>query len=1380
MKKIHRSVYGLLAALVWLPSSAAFAKFEAPEPLKPWVGWVLKGREDQLCPFFNGGQARTLCRWSSPLALSLDDKKGAFSLQAKSFTEGWIPLPGDADHWPQDVKAGGNSLAVVLKDGRPQIFTDKGAYGITGSFSWDSLPQSLAIPSEIGVVRLSVRGSPVAKVTRDDDGRLWLESKPVEESERDQVSVRVHRLVTDDVPLTMTTRVTLEVSGKTRDFFLPSPLPTGFIPMSLESPLPAQFQQGEQGGRIKVQVKAGTWDVELKARHQGPVTEFVAPPSDFGDEVWAFEARNDLRLVNVTGVPAVDPNQTTLPDDWKSYPAYRMKPGDKMAFEEKRRGDSDPQPDQLSLNRDLWLDFDGRGFTLRDAISGTMAKSSRLETQRTLKLGHVAINGPGGPKDQLITSLGEGREGIEIREGQVSVSADSRIEGRRWKIPATGWAHVFQSVSETLHLPPGWRAFAVIGADSVPETWVNRWTLLEIFLVLVAALSFGKLWGRKWGLIALLGLGLTVTETGAPLWAWIAVLAGLALLRFLPEGRLRKLVRIYWFLSLLVLVVFAVPFLVDQARMGLYPSLEEVEAFPMPAGGMAKAEYGLATSAVPPPPPQEAPAPQALEEAEKTVEQQVERAPKIEGRQMLMKKMPSSLLNEYQPGAKVQTGPGLPEWSWRSVEINWFGPVEEGEGLRLLLIPPCANMVLSFARVLLMALLIVCVLDLPEDRRPRLLRWFASSKATASAVVLMALAMIFAPSRAHAEFPSADLLQELQNRLLEKPVCYPNCASISRMRLEATPSALTLRLEVHVDALSAVPLPGVAKEWTPSEVAVDGAAGAKLVAVKTKGKENAPVAAMPPSGGAALTRSEDGRLWVELDPGVHQVLMTGPLPDRQNVQIPLPLKPYFVEAKADGWSVTGLHEDGLADDNLQLMRSQVSAETSPAHAEAGALPAFLRIERRIVLGLTWEVETHVMRVTPVGTAVVVQVPLIVGESVTTPGYRVNEGKVVVNLAPQATEASWRSTLLESATIPLKAEDSTDWTEVWTVEVSPIWHVQMQGIPVVRHYDSGAWLPTFQPWPGEEAKLEILRPEAVEGQTLTIERSRLSLKPGFRSTEADLTLTARSSLGGQHAVTLPKGAELQSVSINGGLQTVGQVGDTVTLPIVPGEQNFEIKWNGPQGIGEFFRAPQVGLGIASVNASMEVAIPQRWVLFVGGPRLGPAVLFWGLVVVLLLASMGLGRVTLTPLKTRHWFLLGLGLTQVPVWASIFVALWLLALGWRKSRDGGSNFFFDLHQLLLAALTIAALVVIVFSIERGLLGIPVMQIEGNGSTDSLLLWFQDRIPPLMPRPWVVTLPMYVYRAAMLAWALWLAFALLKWLKWGWECYTAGGLWRPLRSR
>jgi hypothetical protein len=35
-------------------------------------------------------------------------------------------------------------------------------------------------------------------------------------------------------------------------------------------------------------------------------------------------------------------------------------------------------------------------------------------------------------------------------------------------------------------------------------------------------------------------------------------------------------------------------------------------------------------------------------------------------------------------------------------------------------------------------------------------------------------------------------------------------------------------------------------------------------------------------------------------------------------------------------------------------------------------------------------------------------------------------------------------------------------------------------------------------------------------------------------------------------------------------------------------------------------------------------------------------------------------------------------------------------------------------------------------------------------------------------------------MLAWSLWLVFALMRWARWGWTCFGAGDLWRPRARR
>ena len=97
-----------------------------------------------------------------------------------------------------------------------------------------------------------------------------------------------------------------------------------------------------------------------------------------------------------------------------------------------------------------------------------------------------------------------------------------------------------------------------------------------------------------------------------------------------------------------------------------------------------------------------------------------------------------------------------------------------------------------------------------------------------------------------------------------------------------------------------------------------------------------------------------------------------------------------------------------------------------------------------------------------------------------------------------------------------------------------------------------------------------------------------------------------------------------------------------------------------------------------------------------------------------------------------------------------------------------------------LSLQALSALAAAVAEGLLGQPAMQIAGNGSQAGQLLWYQDRTGETLPQPWVISVPLWVYRLLMLAWALWLANSLLNWLRWGWGRFSADGLWRKSTRR
>src|SRR5439155_939123 len=134
--------------------------------------------------------------------------------------------------------------------------------------------------------------------------------------------------------------------------------------------------------------------------------------------------------------------------------------------------------------------------------------------------------------------------------------------------------------------------------------------------------------------------------------------------------------------------------------------------------------------------------------------------------------------------------------------------------------------------------------------------------------------------------------------------------------------------------------------------------------------------------------------------GTHQVLLEGPLPDVDRVEMPLPLKPRRVEAHAEGWTVEGLREDGLAADNLEIVRVGERTESTSDGLRPVPLPPFVLVERSLSLGLSPQANTRVVRVTPPGSAIVIEVPLIPGESVATPDVRVQGGKALVSMGPE--------------------------------------------------------------------------------------------------------------------------------------------------------------------------------------------------------------------------------------------------------------------------------------------------------------------------------------------------------------------------------------------
>jgi hypothetical protein len=1386
---VHRHVTPFaLAALVLAMGSVAadpavaqpISRQDVPPDLRPWVPWVLDEVPQLGCPRVQG---RAVCVWPGRLRLDLSGSGGTFDLRVHADRDADLLLPGTAQHWPLDVRLDGRAVAVYGKGGTPRLRIPSGRHLVAGRFVWSRLPESLAVPATIGLVELGLDGRPVPRPRREDGGLLWLRARVDEAAgEGESLRLQVFRHVADGIPLFVETRLQLEVSGRAREVRFPAALLPDSVAVAVSGDLPARVEDRV----LRVQVRGGRYAVRVLARIEGRPDALARPSPDEAAEgepgteawpereVWVFATNEELRQVELSGPPAIDPSRTELPADWRTLPAFLVEPGGSLAIATVRRGQPEAPPDALQLSREIWLDPDGHGASVRDSFGGTLHARTRLDLLPPGALGRVAVDG----QDQLVTANPQTDDaGVELRRSALQMVADSRLT-LGGALPAVGWSTGVEQLHARLHLPPGWTILAARGVDQLRGTWTSRWTLLGFFFVLLVAFGAYRLFGPRHAALAVATLVLTYGEPGAPFYVWLSLLGAIALRRVAPTGRLGSLGRIWFLVSAAMLVLLLVPFARDQVRDALFPQVARGGAqYGLGRGGFADnltaaqaprartsgvaggvpggvvggvvggtvAEEGAADKAA----AFEAPIAASAEQLEKEMAQ----APAEQ-------RLPSSVAPRYaynvaleqDPKAVLQTGPGVPSWTWGEYSLSWTGPVGQDHRMRLVLASPGLNRLLAALRLVLLGLFAAVLLT---GRWPRLPGRAAG--AAPAAGVLAGILLLTAPGARAAEpqTPSPQILEKLKQKLTRPEPCEPACLTTPDLRLQLGPRTLEISAEVHAAADGAWAVPGPLASWAASDVRVDGAST------------------------TAVALLADGFLRVRLPPGVHRIVASGPVPPGDSFTLQFAEPPRRARAVAPGWEVSGLRVDGPPEASILLSRRLAAG--AAGEAVEGRYAPWLEVTRTLGFGVTWTVTTRVRRVTPLGTPVALRVPLLPAEAPTRADFVVEGGEAAVSLGRDETQTSWQSTLEQAGEITLEAPEGRPWSEVWRLQCSAVWSCTAQGLPPVERIAGGVLAPEYRPWPGESLQVALAHPPGIEGQTLTLDSVSLEATPGTRIESLRLQIRARSSREQPLRLGLPEESEVQQVLLDGRERPMRPDEGELRVTVPAGTHDVAVRWQQPRGMGAVYSIPRVGLPGPAVNVTQNLTLPpSRWLLVTRGPAWGPAVLFWPYFVFLLAVAFALGRISRSPLTSTQWVLLGLGLSQIPALGALVVAAFVFALALRRERQPEGAFLFDLTQLLLVVWAVVSLVLLYSAIHTGLLFRPDMQVAGNGSTDTALRWYADRVAGETPGAGVVSLPLWVYRVGMLVWALWLAAGLVRAIGWGWRAFGEGGFWRRLIRR
>ena len=1250
-----RSVLRFLVMWLLLFTQSSFASI--PTFLEPWAQWIGLQQLESDC--LQDDQEQRLCDWPGQLKLTIEPNGGGFHLWVAIDASIAVRLPGNSEFWPRDVqiKQRGESQAypgLIVADslGSPQTFLKPGEYEIYGIWNWEKRPKSIPLPPNIALVSTKVSKDIVAQHNLEKN-QLDLQPKELtkQANSKGSVQIEVYRELVDTVPQQLNTVVKLTVSGKEQTFRVNGIDLPNTHQIKFNSPLPAR--KANAGG-YEVKASPGLYVLRVQSRWIQPQLQFAAQPGlgidktalwpDF--EIWAFRSRPKMQQVQIIG-QSIDGNTTNQPTLWRHLPTYVLTKNQPLRIEPIEEGSSSTAQPQLQLSQDLWIDLDGQNFITVDSIHGQANGLTRLEGQLGLELQRVSNGATQLPITRRDPDKST-RQGVELRDPKVELTAVGLTSIKTTQF-ASHWRANFDRVRSSLTLPPGWLLLAVNGDLGTSSAWLNQWTIWDIFIGLGGiVLCFYCI-----GLVGAVLLGMLTVLIFQSLPELIFGISGL-LLVFLSikhqAGQVGQILGLIGILIGLSLGIKGLIFSAEQIKFTIYPQLA-AEFQQNHILSESKHEAGLQNMA------QDA----VIERSNKAKlsvrnaysSSSIAKTMQSDSIVITKPRTTSSFRSALPQLEKIQTGRSAPEWQGRQHQLYALGPVQMDKTIKIQLLRPWQTALWNITSVILfwVILLIVFVQNKTLVHKRVNVRLLLSPSITA--ILLLGVISVWPTASVAADTIAIDqkTYEDLARYLNKKPLCFPKCSSIETGNLIIADNELTWTLIAHAQSRALVYLPN-SPEWEPEHITIDG----------------------QPAYWHLRRQTHTAQLAIEIMPGQHSIELQGPI-NASTINFKIPMIIHNSTVHAAEWSSFPASPQYPLKSSLALQQmalpntaQRFNANHNITNSEILGSP-YLQIERRLRLDVDWQLTTTVRRMNLTQTQINLELPLWPGEQ-PLENLELDKGIVKLRLKSGQSKLTWKSSVKPQAQLLLKAKRQSLYTENWVIEPSRRWYLQWNPVdalfPILTYNARSSSTKQWLPWPGQAIEVQAQRLTTVDGQSQSIERANLTVEQGAEVDLYTLNLEFINALAGSYKLTLLDGAKLLDAQLDNTPIPISKSLELIAQ-LKPGKQQLAIRWQRPHqsALKQQLSRFKSSLGITNISIHV-IPVTNSWILHVFGPEFGPAVMIWGVAIVLLTLAICMIIIQRfvhfkLPIKPYEWLILAFGMTQLWPFGFGLIAIWIVWIG-----------------------------------------------------------------------------------------------------------------------
>jgi len=1379
-----------------------------PEPLRPWIPWVLRGQEERLCPEL--AENDRICQFLSRLSLDVKGNQARFVLEGRNFSPGLVPLPGDSLGWPREVRANGKPMPVMPAEEGAAIRLPAGPFRIEGTLSWEAPPQAVKASPGVALIQVVRNGLPLDGIGTDGEGMLWLGKRedegPDEDAKagqgQDMLDLRVFRNLEDGIPMTLETRIEMDLDGAPRTLKLGRILPAGSRVLSMQTALSAKLSNQ---GELEVQGRPGHWEISVRSRFSGFPATFAAASLESpwpAREIWSLRQEPSLRQIQLKGNAAIDPSQSGVPAEWARLPGWAVGTGAALELQEISRGPRLGDSLHAQMHRTLWRSADGSHFTVQDQLHGKATSAfHRLSWKDPLQVGRAEISGKG----QILSSLGGKEKGIPVPPGELDVRLLSILPFQS-TLDVSPIPQALDRAELSLHWEPGTWLLEVLGPNRTIGTVAASWHLADLAILALIALLIGRRHGWRPAVFTTLLLSLShhllPSTAGFVLHLLVASAMAEGLLRRM-RGKVATLALRGWVaLAALLLACNLVPELLDQAKLAAFPSLESPNGEPIP-GPTTRNEL-----VVPPARPQEEPkpsvdtairdqAPTAPNEGGSTEARTVVWAPatpsSVMSNSVLDKISPSSdgLLGEEVDASQenvvdaVLAGQGN-ESKRKKKTTKLRGGMPMGDGAMHAVSVPSRKRSSDEDAYLDGVVSTGPALPVDSTAATALCEWDGEVPGNARITALWIPPFGVRLWRAFVILGWIAVLLRLV-RLI------PRIAGIAHVRRRwrtvaklALPALLLLGGNAQA---SDIPSKQMLDELRTHLLETESECGESCVdlaraQVTVSGKQvriqlsydaqERQIVTLPQLTGISLhTTTTPGiplsrhgnDLLALIEAGRHDLTLEGSW-SAQDISIQFPQPVRRMEVSAPGWTRTG-----AARNVCHLSRSAASApqrSSGQADSQQVEIPAFVEVTRRLHLGREWSVSNEVRRIAPKSGPIALAIPLLHGEKPL--GDLGADSSLRVVLGPNQTVFRWESRLPKSDSLLLRAASNEQWVERWSLEEAARYDITSSGVPEVAGRSRNWW-----PRPGESLHLKALLPKALPGSALTVVDAKLSTEERSHRLEHRLDLMVNASQAGSILIRLPAGLKADSLQTASMPMAPAQhdASGNLRLQVPPGLTNATLHWHETSDRNPLRASPRLESSVPLPR--LEIHLPERsgqtTLLLAGDGRHG-WILWWLCLPLLGLLAWLTRRIQGIPLHPFDALLLMAGLTFASANAPVLVLVWGGLVTLRRRVDAsklpGAGFF--LLQTTMAVVSLALAGAALTALVRGGLGMAHLTTAGPQE------WLTELPKPgSLPTALRLEIPTWLLQCLFAAWGLAILPRLPTWARSFWAAFGDGELLR-----